>query len=100
MTRGAWIIAGMAFVIVVGFSDELVAAPPDVDTGSMEYWEGSIAAQYIYDAYSGQGPIVDTGAMEYWEGQLPAGYLYETLEPTPTPTETPEPTETIRALGD
>ncbi len=66
---------------------------PDIDTGSIEYWDGDAPAQYVYDVNS--GPDVNTGTIDYWDEVIPAQYVYEGDNVSPTCTinkDDPDPT--------
>ena len=69
-----------ASVICMLMAYSVMASPPDIDTGSLEYWDNVIPAQYIYAAISTTGPNVDTGTMDYTEGALPSSYIYKTYQ--------------------
>lgn len=70
--RNVWMTA----ILVGGTAG---AAMAQLDTGTMEYWDGDLPAKYIYNTVS-ENPV-DTGSMEYFEDTLPAQYVYKTEAP-------------------
>ena len=49
-----------------------------VDTGTMNYWDGDMPAEYLYN--TARGPAVDTGTMGYAYAGMPAAYIYRIVE--------------------
>lgn len=63
---------------LVLLASALLAGPPLVDTGTMDYWDGNLPAKFIYVAAAPTAPNVDTGTLDYLEDSgLPAGYIYK-----------------------
>lgn len=61
-------------VILAGVTAGTAAA--QIDTGTMDYWDGDRPSAYIYRTMSADP--VDTGTMDYFEGPVPAAYIYRT----------------------